>query len=297
MRKLYNWLLLTFHTVMLNISIALYNVENSILKADPNNLGENNKKTQRMRHRNPVLEKFYAGQTDEKYVQEFYEILKGADKFMRNATPHKMAVAADKFGMNYGKADIYGRVHEHYGFFDEKSKNSGKTVAEVTAIEKMSRKTNDDDYVLENIYSNIPIEVGFVKAIDSIGADIKHVFVVEDFIRNSNQFEFPMNVYRENGDNPLNKIEHVTEYVHVKKIGFEFVQLEFFIPSKFKTKDLEPDSDIMKDLLNFNQIFFKDPYGEINGFTVTEFKKKIEFGEFEVFKFNGIRMQTINNIN
>jgi hypothetical protein len=63
------WIYLKFHTIMFAISIALFNTEQEILKADPNNLGESSKKIQRMRHRNQLLEKFYAGQSDEKYVR------------------------------------------------------------------------------------------------------------------------------------------------------------------------------------------------------------------------------------
>jgi hypothetical protein len=92
MKNIFNWFLLKFHLIMFNISIALFNTENLILKADPNDLGNKNKKNQRMRHRNETLEKFYAGQTDEKYVKDYYEILKLSDKFMRTATPHKILV-------------------------------------------------------------------------------------------------------------------------------------------------------------------------------------------------------------
>ncbi|MEW3887702.1 hypothetical protein QOZ60_30645, partial [Pseudomonas aeruginosa] len=93
------------------------------------------------RHRNPVLEKFYAGQTDEKYIQDYYEILKKADNFIKNATPFKMAVGADRHGMNYGKIDKYGRVYEHFGFYDNKSKHVGKTLNEVIQEVMISRRT------------------------------------------------------------------------------------------------------------------------------------------------------------
>ena len=72
------WLYIKVHSIMINISIALYNTEEVILKANPNITGEGGKIIQRKRHRNQLLEKFYAGQRDEKYVQDglFTNVLK-----------------------------------------------------------------------------------------------------------------------------------------------------------------------------------------------------------------------------
>lgn len=148
LKRIYFWCYIKVHTTLINISIALYNTEQEILKADPNDLTEKDKKNQRMLHRNPVLEKFYAGKTDEKYVKDYYEILKKADKFIRTATPRQMAVAADKYGTSYGMKDPQGRTHEHYGFYDGKHKNAGKTIAEVLLKEYDERRTKDDDYEL-----------------------------------------------------------------------------------------------------------------------------------------------------
>ena len=160
MRKIFQniilWIYLKIHSIMFAISIALFNTEQEILKADPNNVGERNNHTQRMRSRNKLLEKFYAGQTDEKYVQDYYEVLKKADKFIRTATPHQMTVAADKYGTSYGMKDRYGRRYEHYGFFDDKHKNAGKTLGEVLTEEFEERRTKDDDYEIMYIFNNKP---------------------------------------------------------------------------------------------------------------------------------------------
>ena len=64
------WIYIKIHTLFINISISLYNTEQEILKADPNINDEGSKKVTRKRHRNEVLEKFYAGQRDEKYVND-----------------------------------------------------------------------------------------------------------------------------------------------------------------------------------------------------------------------------------
>ena len=73
---------------------------------------------------------------------------------MRKATPHQMAVAADKHGSNYGLKDQYGRRYEHYGFFDSKHKHAGKTLGEVFALDMEEKRTKDDDYELLYIFNN-----------------------------------------------------------------------------------------------------------------------------------------------
>lgn len=281
---------------MLYIGIALFNTENEILKADPNNLGESNKKIQRMRHRNEVLEKFYVGKTDEKFVQDYYEILKKADVFIRNATPFKVAVTADKYGMNLGKADKYGRLHDHFGFYDTKSKNEGKTINVVLQEEMDNRGTTDDDYQLLHIFNNKPIDSGLMGVPTDVYKDIDSrdfKFSIDDLIEQSKKVEFPMQVYRQDNE-ILNKIEKITDYLHVKKIGFDFVLLEFFVPLKFKTNSIEEDSKIFKELIDFDQVFFKDKYGELIGFKVNNFVKRIEYNKtHDVFKFNGNTMEII----
>jgi len=289
------WIYIKIHLVLVNLSIALYNTEHEILKADPNNLGERNNHTQRMRSRNPLLEKFYAGKRDEKYVQDYYEILKKADLFIRNATPHQMAVAADKYGTSYGMKDQYGRRYEHYGFFDDKHKHAGKTLGEVLTAEYEERRTKDDDYEILYIFNNKPIEVGFVKVLDVVEQSIKEdvEFEVTDMIKKSKQFEFPIKAHRDD-ENIENKIEQLTEYVHVKKIGFEFRQLEFFIPLKFKTMDIDENSQIFKEITNIKSIFVKNDYGELTGFGIIKLIKRVKHNDtHEVWKFEGIEMQTV----
>lgn len=297
LKKTIFWLYLKFHILMRYISISLYNTEVDILKADPNNLNESNKKIQRMRHRNETLEKFYAGHRDEKYVQDYYEILKKADKFIKTATPYKMAVAADKHGSNYGQKDIYGRRYEHYGFFDEKHKHVGKTLAEVLENEYMERRTNDDDYELLYIFNNKPIETGFIKVLDVLEEtkkeNVDFEYEVVDMFRKSKQFEFPIKVYRD--VDVVNKIEQLTEFLHVKKIGFEHRQLEFFIPLKFKTDEIDENSEIFFEIINIKTIFVKDEYGELIGFGVNRFMKKIIHNDtHEVWKFEGIEMEVMS---
>jgi len=333
------WIYIKIHSVLINISIALHNTEEEILKADPNICNESGKKIQRMRHRNNVLEKFYVGQTDEKYVKEYYEILKKADRFMKNSTPHDFAVATDKhmrfmvdatdgnshsFNLERGldranKKDAYGRRYEHYGFFDGKHKNAGKTLGEVIAQEFEERRTKDDDYEILYIFNNIPIEAGLSKIFDVVKktdnmefipielnvektetSEIHHVlefekqnvFELHDNLEKSKTFEFPIKVYREEGLDVVNKIEQLTEFLHVKKIGFEYRQLEFFIPIKFNTENIEENSEIFNEITNIKSIFVKNDYGELMGFGIIKFIKRIKYNDtHEVWKFQGIEME------
>jgi len=289
------WIYLKLHMLGLAIGIALFNTETEILKCDPNDGNERNNHTQRMRSRNQLLEKFYAGQTDEKYVQEYYEVLKKADKFIRTATPRQMAVAADKYGTSYGMKDPHGRRYEHYGFFDDKHKHAGKTIGEVLALEFEERRTKDDDLEIMYIFNNNPIEVGLAKVMDVVEKKEGTLdeYEVVDMEKKSKQFKFPINVLRENKD-AINKIEELSEFLHIKKIGFEYRQLEFFVPLKFKTTEFDEESDIFKEIIDINSVFINDEYGELIGFGINKYVKRINYNDtHEVLKFEGIEMQTV----
>lgn len=307
---------------MVYLSIALRNSEIDILKADPNDLKETDKKETRKLHHNPILEKFYAGQSDEKYTKDYYEVLKKIDGFIKKSTPRKMATTADKHGVaTYGKKDKWGRRYEHFGFFDEKSKHSGKTLAEVLAIETEERRTKDDEYELLYIFNNHPIEVGLAdimnvveksgnKVEESIGDTFKDSngnlvscnydivesdeYQVMDIANKSKLFKFPIKVQRDN-EYVVNKIEQLTEFLHIKKIGFEYRQLEFFIPLKFKTDKLDENSEIFKEITNIKSIFVRNDYGELMGFGIIEFKKRIKYNDtYDVLLFQGIEMETMS---
>lgn len=290
-KKIYFWCYIKIHTIIISISIALFNTEQEILKADPNDLGERDKRETRKLHRNQTLEKFLQGQTDEKYVKEYYEILKKAEKFIRTATPHQMAVAADKYHTSYGMKDQYGRTFEHYGFFDEKHKNAGKTLAEVLEKEYDERRTKDDDLELIYIFNNKPIEPGIAKFYNAIEKAKTENIEFEVTVVKS--FEFPIKIERENKD-CKNKIEQLTEFLHVKKIGFEYRQLEFFIPLKFGTSNIPEGSEIFKEIINIKEIYIKDEFGQLHGFSIIKYIKRINHNNtHEVLKFEGIEMENV----
>jgi hypothetical protein len=291
-KKIYFWCYIKIHTMLINISIALYNTEVEILKADPNDLQEGDKRIQRKMHRNPFAEMMLSGVRNEKIIMDYYEILKKADKFMRTATPYKMAVAADRHGSSYGIKDKYGRRYEHYGFFDEKHKNTGKTLGEVLVSEYEERRTKDDEYEILYIFNNKPIEAGMAKFYDAIDKAMTENIEFEVAVVKS--FEFPLKVLRENPD-VINKIEQLTEFLHVKKIGFEYRQLEFFIPLRFRTNDVAEDSDIFNELVNIKEIYINNEYGQMIGFGVIKLIKRINYNDtHEVWKFEGIEMHNMS---
>lgn len=305
MKKLFRnillWVYFKYYTIMTIVGIALRNTEHAILKADPNSIDESNKKITRKLHHNPLLEKFYAGQRDEKYVQDYYELLKKADEFMLNATNHQMAVAADKYGMSLGRKDQYGRTYDHIGFFMGGHKHAGKTMGEVLKLEMEERRTKDDDFELLFIFNNKPVEVG-LSGIDGV---VDQEFNVKHLARKSKTLKFPMEVVRKK--ETLNKIEQLSEFLHIKKIGLDHRQLEFFIPKKFKLSEHNKKSKIFKEVINIKEVYIKNDYGEIIGFSVKGFSKKIEivqkrkdeFGNeiidgYDVLKFHAIEMETVN---
>lgn len=325
-KKILFWLYLKLHSIITRISIALYVTEVEILKADANDLQEKDKKIQRMVSRNKLLEKFHAGQTDEKYVKDYYEVLKKADNFVKTATPHKMAVAADKQGSNFGLADIYGRKHEHLGWFDDKHKHTGKTLAEVIEFEMEERRSKDDNFKLLYIFNNNPVEVGLSKIFNVVQEiqpepEVQNIendvilevqeievdsdddpfntkemnikYEVKDIQQKSKTFEFPIRVQRENED-VLNKIEQLADSLHVKEFGLDNVLLEFFIPLKYKTEKIEDNSEIYEELTKINSIFVKNNYGEWFSFGVNSFQKRfIHNNTHEVWKFEGFIMKNL----
>lgn len=290
-KKIILWVYIKLHYAIVMLSIALRNTEISILKADPNNLTERDKKITRKLHHNQLLEKFYAGKRDEKYMKDYYKLLKKADKFMKEATSHKMAVAADKYSMSLGRKDQYGRSYDHIGFFYDGHKHVGKTMGEVLKIEMEERRTKDDDYELLYIYNNKPIEIGLSKIDDVVDTEYK----LKDLQEKSKIYEFPMRILR-NNDNIPNKIEQLAEFLHIKKIGFDHRQIEFFIPKKYGLHKFDEDTDIFKEIVDINYVYINNDYGDLIGFNVKEYMKRLDYDkEYEVLKFHAIEMETTNN--
>lgn len=283
---MFKWFYRKLYGFLLYLGVAMYRTDIDILKSNSLNVNEKDKKIQRKRHRSQLLEKFYIGETDQKYVKDYYELLKKADHYILNATSRKMDLTADKWGMSYGRKDpITGKKHEHLGYFDPSNKNYGKTLGEVIKNEIVERKSNDDDYDVKYMIDNRPITTGLV---ESIG------FVNEDEKTFNPKYRKPVMVNRENNE-IINKIEELADYIHVKVIGFEHRYFEFFIHNKFGLNKHEENSDVFKDIININNFWWRDKYGKLYGFNIDKYIKKFPYNEYyEIIKFQGTEIEEAN---
>lgn len=280
-------------TWIARISNALYNTEEEILKAKPGTLDEKNKYNIRKQHNNPVIEKMFQGQRDEKYVKDYYEILKKADQFLKNSTPEKIEMAVDKHSMNLGKKDKWGRRYDHYGFFDPKNKNYGKTMSEVIQVQINERKTSDDDYPIEFMFNNKSIINGLSKfdEVFEIKKDSNELNLYNEYEEAINR-KFPMVVIRKD-NNVINKIEKLTEFLHVKKIGSDVRLLEFFIDKKYMLYDNLLNKKIMNELTDIEQVWINDEYDGKYGFLITEYCKYFQEKNYDILKFKGNKIEKI----
>jgi hypothetical protein len=242
------------------------------------------------------------GVKDQKFVDDFYEVLKKGDEFLEKADPEKIAQVAGKHGMVVGmkmgpdgkpiafkkdedgkvvrdrtgipiQKDEFGRRYDHYGFFDPKHKHYGKTIREVTIAQVNDRKLKDDDFPIEYMINNTPVMQG----VDE-GLVMGQLTTPEQ----AKRFVFPLKVIREN--ETTNKIEQITESLHVKRIDETHRILEFIIPKKFGLSKHDKDSKIVKELIDFKQIWHKEKYGDRYGFTITGLHKIVEIDKYDVIK-------------
>lgn len=285
MKKIINWIRFRISIIGFYIGIGISGVD-KVLKSEDHSINEKDKKNTRKLHSNDTLEKFYAGKADEKYTQQYYEILKKADLFMKKSTSRRMAEVADRFGMSLGREIIKGeKVDEHFGFFDEKHINSGKTLEEALKLEIDERRTKDDDLIVIHMVDNKPYVAGIVDGIE---------LALLSNIERARRMKFPISIVREN-DEILNKLEMLTEFLHVKRLDDEHSQVEFFINKKFKTQSIPDDSDIFKEIINIKEIWFNGKYDDKYGFNVLKFLKRYDHNEtYEVLKFFVKNIEIIN---
>jgi hypothetical protein len=182
-------------------------------------------------------------------------------------------------------------------------------MAEAMAAEVEERKTKDDDYDLEFMFDNSPVEDGMLVATDK---DIKKTkegvsdtgFEALNTYEKAQQRKFPLRIIRDK--EVANKLEQLSHYVHVKKISSEHRIIEFFVPAKYKTFDADEKSDIFAEIIDVDQVWLTDEYGGRYGYTVTGFRKRIlqtieitKDGEthdepiYEVIKLNANKIQNI----
>lgn len=284
--NIFKWLYLKYRLFAYYLGVSMYNLDMETLRSPTLDVDEKKKFVQRKRHRSQLLEKFYQGQTDEKYVKDYYELLKKGDEYLRNADSHKMDLTADKWGMSYGRVDpITNRKYEHLGFFDDKNKNSGRTLGEVINEEILVRSTGDDDYPLKYIIDNRKIVIGLTESLEIIekyGGNLK------------DHNKRPVFANRKN-ESQQNKIEQIADFVHIKKIGMEHIFIEFFIPRKYKLENYDVESQVFNEIINVDTIWWYDKYGKLYGFKIDSYVKRFFYKEYyEIIKFQGTEIETKN---
>lgn len=254
-----------FASAFLSLMFALKNVDDE-LRADPIDLF----KVEMRQQIKISFEKF-----DEQYRQQFYEILKKADKFLRSANPAKIQRTAGKYGLNYGMKDQSGRRFEHYGFFDDAHRFAGKSIKEVRQLEVDERKIEDDDYPVIVMYQNKK-EFSFNESAGIIISNDKGKgFYAPEIHELARMKKYPLTIVRDG--EVINRIEQLTEYLHVKQISSQHKILEFFIPMKFGLSKISEEDKIFKELIDIKQVWFKDEYGDRNSYAVTKYYKRGEY--------------------
>jgi hypothetical protein len=287
---------ITLNIWLMRLGIAMKNSEDDIMTSGVLDNDEKGKIQIRQTHRNPVIEKMLQGERDEQYVKDYYEILRKADTFLKTASPEKIAMAADKYGVaSYGKKDRWGRRFEHFGFFDPKHKNYGMTLSEAMEQEVKDKTTKDDVYPIEFMFDNTPITVGFssfrdMKESDKVGSG----YEVMNPAEKAKASKFPMTVIRKN-NNAFNKIEMLTSSLHIKKIRDRDRLLEFFIPKKYKLGEHLNNKELFDELIDIDQVWIKDEYDGRYGFTINGYYKYLDYDDnFDVLKFNGYRIRNLD---
>ena len=295
LKRIFLKVYLKIYLLSVRLGIAMKNSEDDIMASKSMVDDKKGKMQIRQTHRNPVIEKMLQGERDEQYVKDYYEILRKADHFMKTASPEKIAMSADKFGMSYGKKDRWGRRFEHYGFFDPKHKNYGNTLSEAMEQEVKDKTTKDDDYPVEFMFDNSPIVEGLstfrdMKESEKVGSG----FEVMSPAEKAKTRKFPMSVVRDN-QNAFNKIEMLTSFLHVKKVYDRDRILEFFIPKKFKLGQHLDNKEIFDELIAINQVWIKDEYDGKYGFTVNSYRKYFDYDDkYDVLKFNAYRIRNLD---
>jgi hypothetical protein len=303
MKRIIDWVKIAVLSLMIRISLALKEVEEQF-KAQAADLVNGIKREFKRRSSNPLLRKFEQGETDERYVQQYYEILKKADEVVRSTNPDKAAKLADKHGVNIGAKDKWGMRWDHHGFLDPKHKHYGKTLKEIRDLELKERQTQEDAYPVIAMFSNIG-ELSFLDTTKVVKTEAD-MLAVPQLAEMAKLKKFPLTVIRKN-QSAVNRIEQLCDYVHVKGITSKHFLLEFFIPTKFGLKKHDSESLIFKELVDIDQVWFTDEYGDKHFYKVTGFHKRADHQQYmnekkelvyryELIKFKAEIIETLNTL-
>lgn len=300
MKGIITWIKIAFVSAMIRVSMAMKGVEDD-LKAHAADLVNGVKREFKKRTSNPILKKFEQGETDEKYVEAYYTILKKADEVVRSSNPDKAAKLADKHGVNIGAKDKWGVRWDHHGFLDPKHRHYGKTLKEIRDLEIEERKTSEDNYPVVAMFYN-KAALSFLDTTKIIQTENDSINI-NDLAEMAKLHKFPLTIIRPN-PKVVNRLEQLTDYLHVKGVTSKHFILEFFVPTKFGLNKISNDSPIFKELIDVDQVWFGDEYGDKHYYRVTEFYKRMnhqpyiddkkeEKFRYELIKFKAELIETL----
>lgn len=250
-------------------SMAMNNLEQEVFKpADVDDLTNGGNKEQQKRSSN-LLESMRRGEYNAQYVKQFYEILRRADDIVLNSTPEEMRQLAERYGMGSAANTQYNMLTE-----DRVARHGNKTPQQIRDEEAKKRVTKDDNYEVDHMVSNIR---NVKNILEAAGGAPK-------------QYEFSLKVSRD--QEVVNKIEELSEFLHIKHVGENHKILEFFIPKKYKVTIVEHVA-ALNELKNFQYVWFTDKYGKRYDYNVRKFYKLSSNQEYDVIKFNAVIMETM----
>ncbi len=183
---------------------------------------------------------------------------------------------SEKYGMGQTNKNSFSFLNEY-----NTTQNGGKTISERKNETMKNIGTRDDKYDIEKIVSNKRSIINEMEY--SLGAKPEYKFTIS--IRRNNQI--------------INKIEEITEVVHIKEIQSQTNGriVEFFIPKKFKLKSFGDNTLIMHEMKNNGEyLSFKDKYGEFSEYKLNGFYKISEIDQYDVIKYNATKIENIGFI-
>lgn len=257
---------------LLKSSLAMKSTEEEIMAPDPAQLQTGQKKEFQKISSSQLLESLRRGDYNAQYVNYFYEVLRRADDIVANSTPEEMRLLAEKYGMGETTDNQFKFLHE-----DHKAKYGDKSQQQIRKEQILQRVTGDDSYDIDHMVINKRTVTNMFESAQ--GAPRKYDFT----LKVNRKFQ------------SINKIEELSEYMHVKHIGENQKLLEFYVPKKFGITS--PDnSDALNEIKTFDYVSFTDQYGKQFQYSIKKFYKLSQNNNYDVLKFNAVHIQNIGTI-
>jgi hypothetical protein len=192
-----------------------------------------------------LLKSLYNGEYNQEYVNKFYRILKKSDNLILNSNRLELLEKTKRHGMDTGNEDIIRFL------------NSNMEYKNIRIEDKIDKS---DNFEIEKIITN-KIEI----------------INIEDAI-NGHKAKFITTLKSKTIDRNI-KIEEITDYLHIKKINDNEKLLEFYLNN---THNID---EIFNELINIDNIYFKDIYGDRLEYKIVEYINKNSFNSYNILKF------------